>query len=205
MNESDKQNTKESHLEDDSQLDLEQQKLERFRQRLRILEAALYVAGRPLDINELCSALGTRSKRKCQRLIDALIKDYASRITSLEILQLKDQRYVLQLKADFTPLVKKLVNRPLLSSGPLKTLSYIAYRQPVSQKRVIEVRGQHAYGHVKTLKDMGLIATERNGRSFFLKTTDYFADYFGLTQDTASLKRDLKRIFGEFAKEQKQS
>ena len=155
MNESDKQNTKESHLEDDSQLDLEQQKLERFRQRLRILEAALYVAGRPLDINELCSALGTRSKRKCQRLIDALIKDYASRITSLEILQLKDQRYVLQLKADFTPLVKKLVNRPLLSSGPLKTLSYIAYRQPVSQKRVIEVRGQHAYGHVKTLKDMG--------------------------------------------------
>ena len=67
------------------------------------------------------------------------------------------------------------------------------------------MRGQHAYGHVKTLKDMGLIATERNGRSFFLKTTDYFADYFGLTQDTASLKRDLKRIFGEFAKEQKQS
>jgi chromosome segregation and condensation protein ScpB len=89
----------------------------------------------------------------------------------------------------------------LLSSGPLKTLSYIAYRQPITQKRVIEVRGQHAYGHVKMLKDMGLIITERSGRSLALKTTDYFADYFGLTQDMSVLKRDLRKIFGDAIKE----
>jgi segregation and condensation protein B len=116
-------------------------------------------------------------------------------------LALKDERYVLQVKAEFTPLIKKLVNRPLLSSGPLKTLSYIAYRQPISQKRVIEVRGQHAYGHVKLLKDMGLILSERAGRTLALKTTDYFADYFGLTTDTIVLKKDLKKIFGEAIKE----
>ncbi|MFB3889001.1 MAG: SMC-Scp complex subunit ScpB [Candidatus Bathyarchaeia archaeon] len=169
---------------------------------LALLEAALYVAGRPLDLNGLCSVLNTRSKRRAQSLVRLLMQEYASRSTSLEILELKDERYVLQLKADYTPLVKKLVNRPLLSSGPLKTLSYIAYRQPLSQKRVIEVRGQHAYGHVKLLKEMGLIAAERSGRSMVLKTTDYFADYFGLTQDPASLKRDLKRIFGEALKDE---
>jgi segregation and condensation protein B len=119
----------------------------------------------------------------------------------MEILALKDERYVLQVKAEFTPLIKKLVNRPLLSSGPLKTLSYIAYRQPITQKRVIEVRGQHAYGHVKMLKDMGLIMAERSGRSLALKTTDYFADYFGLTQDMSVLKRDLRKIFGDAIKE----
>ncbi len=101
-------------------------------------------------------------------------------------------------------MVKRLVNRPLLSSGPLKTLSYIAYRQPVSQKRVIDVRGQHAYGHVKLLKEMGLIAAERSGRSMALRTTDYFADYFGLTQDTALMKKELKRIFGEALKDEGQ-
>ncbi len=164
----------------------------------------MYVAGRPLDLNELCSILNTRSKKKAQYYVKALIQEYSTRSTALEILELKDERYVLQLKAEFTPLVKKLVNRPLLSSGPLKTLSYIAYRQPLSQKRVIEVRGQHAYGHVKLLKEMGLIAAERNGRSIVLKTTDYFADYFGLTQDTPSLKRDLKRIFGETLKDEPQ-
>ena len=119
----------------------------------------------------------------------------------MEILALKDERYVLQVKAEYTPLVKKLVNRPLLSSGPLKTLSYIAYRQPITQKRVIEVRGQHAYGHIKLLKDMGLIMTERAGRSLALRTTEYFADYFGLTMDTSGLKKDLRKIFGDAIKE----
>ena len=171
---------------------------------LALLEAALYVAGRPLDVNELCSVLGTRSKKKVKKFAGILVQEYAARNTALEILELKDERFVLQVKADFTPLVKRLVNRPLLSSGPLKTLSYIAYRQPVSQKRVVDVRGQHAYGHIKLLRDMGLVAAERSGRSMALRTTDYFADYFGLTQDTALMKKELKRIFGEALKEEGQ-
>lgn len=173
---------------------------EKMQRRLRLLEAALYVAGRPLTINELCSVLNTRSKNKTKKYTKLLIEEYLARNTALEILELKDDRYVLQLKADFTPLVKKLVNRPLLSPGPLKTLSYIAYRQPVQQKRVIQARGQHAYGHVKLLRDMGLVSAEHAGRSMILRTTDYFADYFGLTQDTATMKRELKRIFGEAKK-----
>ena len=168
---------------------------------LNLLEAALYVAGRPLEINEMCQVVGSRSKKRVIGYAERLIEQYKARNSPLEILALKDERYVLQVKAEFTPLIKKLVNRPLLSSGPLKTLSYIAYRQPISQKRVVEVRGQHAYGYVKMLKDMRLIMSERMGRSLALKTTDYFADYFGLTQDTSVLKRDLRKIFGDAIKE----
>ena len=175
---------------------------EKAQHRLALVEAALYVAGRPLNINELCGVLGSRSKKRTKKVLEILMQEYAARNTALEVLALKDERYVLQLKADFTPLVKKLVNKPLLSSGPLKTLAYVAYRQPVSQKRVIDVRGQHAYGHIKLLRDMELISTERSGRSLTLRTTDYFADYFGLTQDTASMKRELKRIFGEALKQE---
>ena len=167
-----------------------------------LVEAALYVAGRPLDLNELCSVLKTRSKKRARRTVDTLMQEYAGRRTALEILELKDERFVLQVKADFTPLVKKFVNKPLLSVGPLKTLSYIAYRQPVSQKRVIEVRGRHAYGHVKTLKDMGLVGSERSGRSMILRTTEYFADYFGLSLDTATMKRELKHVFEEPPKQE---
>lgn len=190
----------------DSNQDVEQaQDAERKAHYLALLEAALYVAGRPLDINELCQVIGSRSKKKVQKYADTLVQEYASRNTALEILALKDERYVLQVKAEFTPLIKKLVNRPLLSSGPLKTLSYIAYRQPVSQKRVIDVRGQHAYGHVKLLKDMRLITAERSGRTMALRTTDYFADYFGLTHDISLMKKELKRIFGEALKDDEQT
>ena len=177
------------------------QTVEKLKHNLALIEAALYVAGRPLDINELCQVINSRSKKKVKKYVELVMQAYVARNSPLEILALKDERYVLQVKSEFTPLIKKLVNRPLLSSGPLKTLSYIAFRQPVTQKRVIEVRGQHAYGHVKLLKDMGLIASERVGRSVGLKTTDHFADYFGLTQDTSAMKRDLKRIFGSVSKE----
>jgi segregation and condensation protein B len=173
----------------------EKQSTEKMQHELALIEAALYVAGRPLDVNELCSVLNTRSKNKTTKLAKRLIQDYASRNTALEILELKDERYVLQLKSDFAPRVRKLVNRPLLSTGPLKTLSYIAYRQPISQKRVIEVRGHHAYGHVKLLKEMGLIAGERSGRSSVLRTTEYFADYFALSHDMIAMKRELKHVF----------
>jgi len=175
---------------------------EKMQRDLALLEAALYVAGRPLDLNELCSVLKTRSKNKARKLAKMLMKEYVSRKTALEILELKDERYVLQLKAEFTPYVKKLVTRPLLSTGPLKTLSYIAYRQPISQKRVVEVRGHHVYGHIRLLKEMGLVAAERSGRSTVLRTTEYFADYFGLSHDVATMKKELKHVFEDFSKQE---
>jgi len=187
--------------DEDSKELTEAQAAEKLKRNLALVEAALYVAGRPLDLNELCQAVNSRSKKKVKKYTELVMQAYVARNSPMEILALKDERYVLQVKADFTPLIKKLVNRPLLSSGPLKTLSYIAFRQPITQKRVVETRGQHAYGHVKQLKEMGLITSERVGRSMALKTTDYFADYFGLTQDTASMKRELRRIFGDALKD----
>jgi segregation and condensation protein B len=168
------------------------------------IEAALFVAGRPLDLNELCQVIGSRSKKKAQKYADALMQEYKARSTALEILALKDERYVLQVKVEFTHLIQKLVNRPLLSSGPLKTLSYIAIKQPISQKRVIDVRGQHAYGHIKELKESHLIQAEKSGRSMLLKTTGNFADYFGLPYDIVEMKRNLKKIFGEALKDEEQ-
>lgn len=170
---------------------------EKLKRELALLEAALYVAGRPLDLRTLGSILKTRSKRKAQRLVRMLMKEYANRNTALEILELKDERFVLQLKAEYTPQVRRLVKRPLLSIGPLKTLAYIAYKQPVSQMRVITVRGRHAYAHIKQLEEMGLITREKSGRSSVLRTTSYFADYFGLSHDIVTMKRQLKRVFSQ--------
>jgi segregation and condensation protein B len=99
--------------------------------------------------------------------------------------------------------VRKLVNRPLLSTGPLKTLSYIAYKQPISQKRVIEVRGRHVYSHIKLLKEMNLVSAERKGRVTLPRTTDYFADYFGLSHDIQTMKKELKNVFEDFSKQEK--
>jgi len=165
-------------------------------QRLALIEAALYVAGRPLDLRTLASIIRTRSKNLAKQLVRALKKEYDTRNTSLEILELQDARFVMQLKAKYSPRVQRLALRPLLTAGPLKTLSYVAYRQPVPQNQVVTVRGHHVYGHLKQLEELGLITRERRGRTKVLKTTQYFADYFGLSHDLRAMKRQLKKVFG---------
>jgi len=125
-----------------------------------------------------------------------LKQEYINRHTSLEILELADERFVMQLKAEYSPRVQRLALRPLLTVGPLKTLSYIAYRQPLAQKQVLMVRGHHVYSHLKKLEELGLIKRERIGRTKVLRTTQFFADYFGLSHDLSAMKRQLKKVFG---------
>jgi len=187
-------------LEDTVPRPFEELKQKKWRHSLALVEAGLYVAGRPLDLKTLGSLVGSRSKRRIQGLVRALMKDYGDRETALEILELEDERFVLQLKAEYSPKVRRLALRPLLSKGPLRTLSYVAYRQPVVQARVVDVRGGHAYSHLKQLEDLGLIDRERSGRNTVIRTTGFFADYFGLSHDVRTMKRQLKKVFEDFAK-----
>jgi len=162
-----------------------------------MIEAALYVTGKPLDVGVLGSILNMRSEEKIRRLATALKEKYARNSGALEVLELSDGRYVMQLKSEFSRSVKRLATRPLLTPGPLKTLSYIALRQPVVQSHVVKVRGTLAYGHVKQLRDMGLISEEKLGRSKMLRTTASFSDYFNLSQDTRMMKNQIQKIFEE--------
>ena len=173
---------------------------ERFKKDLALLEAALYVAGRPLDIKTLGYIVKTRSKKRVQQLARALIKKYKQQETPLEVLELEDERFVLQLKTEYSARVRKLAVRPLLTDGPLRTLAYVAYRQPIIQKMVIDARGAHAYGHVRQLVDMGLIERESDGRNKILRVTEFFADYFGLSRDIKVMKRQLKKTFSDLMK-----
>jgi segregation and condensation protein B len=160
-----------------------------------MLEAALYVAGRPLDTKTLGYIIKTRSKNRVEQLARMLIENYKQRDTALEVLELEDQRFVLQLKTEYSSRVRRLAVRPLLTDGPLRTLAYIAYRQPVIQRQVIDARGAHAYGHVRQLADMGLVERESSGRNKVLRVTEFFADYFGLSHNPRIMKRQLKGIF----------
>jgi segregation and condensation protein B len=101
----------------------------------------------------------------------------------------------MQLKPQYTPHVRRLATRQLLTPGPMKTLSFIAYKQPVTQSYLAKVRGNLSYSHVKHLQEMGLISEEKLGRTKILRTTPNFADYFNLSQDLQTMKKQLERIF----------
>jgi segregation and condensation protein B len=85
--------------------------------------------------------------------------------------------------------------KPLLTAGPLKTLSYVAYNQPIEQKDVVIARGSQAYSHLRALENMGLIKRQRQGRTRLITTTPDFADYLGLNHDRTAMRRQLRSLF----------
>ncbi len=167
---------------------------------LNLLEAALYVSGRPLDMKTLGSVLKTRSKKRVQSYARMLMGEYDKRDGALEIIELDDGRFVLQLKAQHVSAVKRLAMRPLLSTGTLKTLAYLAYHQPVVQSQITALRGSQAYSHIQELKRLGLITMENLGRTKVVRTTDVFADYFNLSHDLRLMKRELRALFDSVEK-----
>jgi segregation and condensation protein B len=170
----------------------------RHQRRLCQLEAALYAAGRPLYYQDIMPIVKTKSERVVGKLIQFLKTKYEDRECALEIVNLEDRRVTLQLKEHYDSFVKNFNHRPLLKTGPLKTLSYIAFHQPVYQRQVINDRGNHVYAHLKILEDMGLITRERSkDRNYIVKTTSFFGDYFGFSHNPAKTKLQLKQMFKE--------
>ena len=166
---------------------------------MNLIEAALYVAGKPLDLNMLSSISKVKSERNLQNLLSILMKKYDDLDGPIQILKLQDKRYVMQLKPEYCKFVEKLSNRPLLKKAPLKTLSFIAFRQPVTQSYIAQIRGSNTYKHIKILREMGLIEEEKSGRTKILRTTSNFADYFNLSRDIKTMKKQLEKIYEQIS------
>ena len=175
---------------------MNQSRESRRTKRLATLEAALYAAGRPVGIDSLKRVVQTRSHKVVQKLARELAKRYEARGSALEIKELPRDRVILQLRTKFSKMVRRFAKRPLLTIGPLKTLSYIAYYQPVEQTKVVVDRGNHVYAYLRMMEEMGLITRERaSGREVIVSTTPYFADYFSFSHDTLKSRLQLRRMF----------
>ncbi len=159
------------------------------------LEAALYSAGRPLSIEELIKASGTESRPKTISLLDSIIKKAKNAFRSIEIVILPDGNYVFQLKPEHSSSVRRYASKPILARATQKTLSYIAFEQPVSSKQLVEIRGSGVYGHLKELRQLNFIQNQNIGRMKIYSTTEKFQKYFGIAGDVDILKQKLfKRV-----------
>ncbi|MGN0192663.1 MAG: SMC-Scp complex subunit ScpB [Candidatus Gastranaerophilaceae bacterium] len=154
------------------------------------IEAVLFVTGKAVSIKEIAQILETEESETEEAMLD-LIMDYSSREGALEIGD--ENGYILQLKEDFSDIMNKLC--PVeLSAAILKTLTVIALKEPIRQAVLKDMRGANAYEHVGELVKQGFISRTRdkNGRSFILKTTPKFAQYFQLKGDTGALAKLLE-------------
>ncbi len=157
------------------------------------IEAALYSSGRALDAELLAKAAGISSKKRAMEEAKAIQSRMKSMLSAVEVVEYPGQRFAMQLKAEYTSVARKFATKPLLSKAALRTLSFIAYFQPISSADLALRRGSQAYDHLKDLEEVGFLAWERKGRSKLYRTTIEFSEYFGLSVDAQTLKHQLER------------
>ncbi len=152
------------------------------------IEAVLFVTAKAMQPTEISEILKVPVEDVESALLD-LMFDYSSREGALEIDD--EDGYILQVKAEHLDIVEKLC--PVdLKPAVVKTLTVIALKEPIRQTELKEIRS-NAYEHIQELIEKGLVSRtkDKNGRSYNLKTTPKFAEYFKLKGDAKTLAKLL--------------
>ena len=157
------------------------------------IEAALYSSGRALDAEQLARAAGTTSKKRATDEARAVAASVKAALSAVEIVEYPGPRFAMQLKAEYTNVARRFATKPLLSKASLRTLSFIAYFQPISGSDLALRRGSAVYEHIRDLEEVGFLVWVRKGRTKMYSTTQEFAEYFGLSTDVTTMKRQLER------------
>ncbi len=143
----------------------------------RVIEAALFTSPGAVNIRELARIINV-NVAETRIIVNELIHDYEAKGTALEI---RDEFEGLRMavKRIYEANVSHMAASPELHKGMMKTLAYIAYKQPVKQSEVINLRNSKAYEHIKILREKGFIRKEKKGITYLLYTTPKFREYFG--------------------------
>ncbi|MBR9683609.1 SMC-Scp complex subunit ScpB [Candidatus Woesearchaeota archaeon] len=142
------------------------------------VEAVLFSIGKEVSLVRL-SELCDLSEDKIKKILEELKEEYGERDHSLSVVQRGDN-YKLTVKDEFIPIVSKLVEGMDLDKALMETLAVIAWKYPVVQSEVIKLRNNKAYEHIKRLMELEFVEKERFGRTFKLKLTKKFFEYFDL-------------------------
>lgn len=168
----------------------------------RVVESVLFSASKPVSVNEIKEATGLNTN-KIKKTLEELIDDYNVKRkdeTSMEVIKAGD-KYAMQVKKKFTD-QSVMIAKPEIDSNLLKTLTLIAFHQPLKQSNLRRMIGTKAYEHVDELTKIKLIHTKKHGATEMLTTTRLFPEYFGIDSTKPEEIREflIKKVAGKIEK-----
>ena len=150
------------------------------------VEAILFAAGEPLEIERIAEALEAEAEI-IESALDGLKFTLDERGSGICLVKM-DNRYQLCTRQDYADEVRAVLeikkNSPL-SNAAFEVLAVIAYNQPVTKAFVEQVRGVDCSGVISTLIAKGLVEErgrlELPGRPLIYGTTPEFLKCFCVT------------------------
>ena len=163
-------------------------------QELLQIEALLYIARRPVGIDEIQEVIPNKSKTQLLNLIYQLIERYYEYNSALEIVELSNSRFELNLKDSMVNSIENFTFGNLLKPSEIKTLSVIAYFQPSIERQILYEhlgKASSVYISIRNLKKLNFINESKKR----LSLSDFFYDYFKLDSKDPDLVKSFLDYF----------
>ncbi len=145
----------------------------------RLAEAALFVSGKAMGVDEMAKALGMASVGAMANMLAELSSEYEKNGSAIGIFKI-GEKYVMGVKEPYASKVNSLAGKPDLSSGALRILAYVSKNEPVIQSSIVKTFGSTSYDYIKELAEKDFIARKKSGRSQSIQTTQRFREYFNV-------------------------
>ena len=152
----------------------------------RIIEAILFAAGEPIEVNRLAQSVEV-DPADVRQAADALADELSFNRRGIRIIKLENAYQMVSSgeMADYVTKALETRKPPRLSSSQLETLTIIAYYQPATKAMVEQIRGVDSSYSVSALLNKHLIeeAGRLNvpGRPIQYRTTPDFLRTFGMS------------------------
>lgn len=165
-------------------MDMSKEELEEIDEELEIesrrkVEAALFIAGKYLTVQELIALTDVNPILLKKILID-LQDMYKNK--GIEIIR-KNDLWKMDVSGEYAWMVNKLATgNAEFGKAEQETLAIIAYKQPMKQSVLIKIRGNKGYDHIKKFVDMGLVHKKKMGHTSELTLSESFYEYFHLNK-----------------------
>ena len=145
-----------------------------------MVEAALFVAGHALGLDEISKATGIMSPGYLKKVLSEIASDYDNNGNTVIRLFEIGGKYLLGLKEPYASKVNGLAGSPDLTKGALRILAYTSKNEPIMQNAIVKAFGSSSYEHIKELIEKDFITASKVGRTKRLQTTQKFKEYFNL-------------------------
>ena len=143
------------------------------------VEAALFIAGRFLEIQELIM-LTDVNPVMIKEILNRLEKKYSKRPGVLRIIN-RESSWKMDISEKYHYLINKLATGTAeFTKAEQETLAIIAYKQPIKQSVVVKIRGNKSYDHIMKFRELGLVIAKRVGRTNELSLSEEFYEYFNV-------------------------
>ncbi len=141
------------------------------------VEAALFIAGRFLNLQELIM-LTDVNPIMLKEILNRLEKKYSH--GTLRLIN-RNNSWKMDVAEKYHYLINKLATGSAeFTKAEQETLAIIAYKQPIKQSVVIKIRGNKSYDHIKKFRQLGLVVAKQVGHTLDLSLSEEFYEYFNV-------------------------